>query len=261
MSPVARVGRGRAIAIAICAAVIGVLSYVLGVGSTTGQQAEASVLDAASFTMDPPAPLNLVSVPSVALALVLIGGLTIAAHGFRRALVIVLAAGLAIFASQLLKQQLLTRPGLFEFDAPNTFPSGHMTVFTALLAAVIWAVPARVRSLVALLGALVVGAAAWQLLAFGWHRPSDVLGAQALVLFMFALLTVLHPPRIGATAALGTTVRVLLTALGVIAVLIALAIAAVAAADSASSLLLIAGELGVVGTGLLTTRCLLTLAG
>ena len=54
MTDVARVSRGRAIAIAICAAVIGVLSYVLGVGSTTGQQAEASVLDAATFTMDPP---------------------------------------------------------------------------------------------------------------------------------------------------------------------------------------------------------------
>lgn len=261
MISVARVGRGRAIAIAICAAAIGVLSYILGVGSTTGQQAEASVLDAATFTMDPPAPLNLVSVPSVALALALIGGLTIAVHGFRRAFVIVLAAGLAILASQLLKQQLLTRPGLFEFDAPNTFPSGHMTVFMALLAAVIWAVPARARSMVGFFGALVVGAAAWQLLAFGWHRPSDVLGAQALVLFMFALLTVLHPPRVGAPPAMGTTVRVLLTVLGVIAILVAIAVAAYAALDSASSLLLIAGELGVFGTGLITTRCLLVLAG
>ncbi|WP_244301029.1 hypothetical protein [Leucobacter insecticola] len=129
---------------------VGVGSYVLGVQSALGQQAEASVLDAARFTTDPPAPLNLVSVPSVAFSLLAVSALAWWVHGFRRGIGVLTVSLCVLAASQLLKLRLLTRPGLFELDAPNTFPSGHMTFFAVLVAALIWAVPAKMRGLVML---------------------------------------------------------------------------------------------------------------
>jgi len=73
------------------------------------------------------------------------------------------------------------RPELLDLDAQNTFPSGHMAVFAVLVAALLWAVPRTARAVLAVLGAGLLGVVSWQLLEFGWHRPSDLLGAQALV--------------------------------------------------------------------------------
>ncbi|MGO3146839.1 MAG: phosphatase PAP2 family protein [Leucobacter sp.] len=178
--------------------IIGVGAYVLGVLSTTGQWVEENALSASHFNTDPPAPLSLVSTPTIALALVVLGLIALWAHGVMRALIVVLVPVGAIVASQLLKSEVLWRPDLMSLAAENSFPSGHMTVFASLVAATVFAVTRHLRAIVALAGAVLLSVVSWQLLTYGWHRPSDVLGALAIGAASFAavtLITPLHPAR------------------------------------------------------------------
>ena len=256
----ARPGRGRATTAAIVALAVGGLSYAIGVLSGIGQRAEASVLSAAEFTTNPPPPLNLVSIPSVTLVLALIGGLALAVHGIARAAIVVLVPLVTIVASQLLKQQFLQRPGLFELDAANTFPSGHMTVFTVIVGAIIWAVPARGRAVVSLLGAGLLAIVAWQLIAFGWHRPSDVLGSLALGIFAFAMLSIFSPGKVAAPAAFAVPTTITLTLGGFSLVVTGIVISALSFWLEHSDLMLFGGELALSGAAFLSTRILLGLA-
>lgn len=260
MSSVSRGGRRRALWFILFWTVVGVASFVLGVQNAIGQRAEATVLDAAEFTTNPPPPLNLVSIPAIAIALVAFGLLALWAHGIQRALVVTLVPAAAIAASQLLKIHVLTRPQLFEFDAANTFPSGHMTVFTALTAALIWAAPARIRAVVTVAGAALLAAVSWQLLAYGWHRPSDILGALALGVVAFALASLIRPARARGSVALGSGVSIGLSVVGWILVAGALGIAALAALRSDADLMLGAGELGGAGASALAARSVLLLS-
>lgn len=253
-------GRRRALWYTIFWTAVGVGSYVLGVLNPVGQRAEESVLNAAEFTTNPPAPLNLVSIPSVAVALIAVGLIALFVHGLQRSLVVTLVPAGAIAASQLLKLQLLTRPELFELDAPNTFPSGHMTVFTALTAALIWAVPAQMRALLAVAGAALLGAVSWQLLAYGWHRPSDIFGGIALGTVVFAIAGLVRPARSRGTAILARTVTVGLAIVGWVLVAAALVLAGIAVARSSPELMLSSGEFGGAGAAALAARALVLLS-
>nr|WP_272928713.1 phosphatase PAP2 family protein [Leucobacter luti] len=173
---------------------------------------------------------------------------------------VVLLPAAAIATSQLLKLHLLTRPELFELDAPNTFPSGHMTVFTALTAALIWAVPAGIRALVAVAGTVLLGVVSWQLLAYGWHRPSDVFGALALGVVAFALAGLARPARVRGAVVLGSTISIGLALVGWIVVFGALILAGVAALRGNADLMLTAAEFGGVGASALASRALLLLS-
>ena len=252
--------RRRALWFTIFWAALGVGSYVLGVRNELGQRAEESVLDAAEFTTSPPPPLNLVSIPSVAIALAIVGVIALAVHGVRRAAVVTLVPAVAIAASQLLKQQLLTRPALFELDLPNTFPSGHMTVFMTVMAGLIWAVPARGRALVALGSTVLLGAVGWQLLAFGWHRPSDGFGGVALGALAFSLVCLLKPVSASGPAMLGRLVSVGLALSGWILLGGACVLALAAWMGDSPALMLSAGQFGSVGLSALASRSLLLLS-
>lgn len=253
-------GRRRALWFVIFWAAVGVGSYVLGVQNELGQRAEDSVLDAAAFTTSPPPPLNLVSIPSVIVALVIVGVIALAVHGVRRAFVVTAVPALAIIASQLLKQQLLSRPALFALDLPNTFPSGHITVFTVLTAALIWAVPARGRAAVTLGAAALLGVAGWQLLAYGWHRPSDVFGGVALGALAFSLACLIKPVSSSGSAVLGRTISVALAMCGWVLMGGAGVLAAMAWAGQSPALMLSAGEFGSLGVSALASRTLLLLS-
>ena len=252
-------GRGRAVWFLIFWAAVGVASYVLGVRNAVGQRAEESVLDAAEFTFTPPPPLNLVSIPTVAIALVIVGLIAWVSHGFRRALVVTAIPAVAILAAQLLKLRLLTRPELFELDAANTFPSGHMTVFAAITSALIWAVPSRVRAFVVLGGAVLIAAVGWQLLAYGWHRPSDVYGGIALAVAAFAFAALIRSPTSRGGTVLGRSTAVGLAIVGWVCVAGAAVLVGVAVASDNSALMLSAGEFGGVGAGALAARTMLLL--
>jgi membrane-associated phospholipid phosphatase len=70
---------------------------------------------------------------------------------------------------------------------PNSWPSGHATAAMSLTLALVLAVPARRRPLVAALGAVFVVAVCYSFLTLSWHYPSDVLGGY-LVAVMWAQL-------------------------------------------------------------------------
>lgn len=262
------VGRGRALVYALVALAIGGVSYAIGVGSLLGQRAEASVLDASEFTFDPPAPLSLVSPWSVIAAILVLAVIAWIAHGFGRALWLLVFSVGAIAVSQLLKQRVLSRPDLFDLDAPNTFPSGHMTVFAVIAGGLIWASSGRWRGLAALLGAILMGTVSWQLLEYGWHRPSDVIGAQALGVLAFALAAVLRLPRGAPTAHLPGSVSnavnrilgVILTVCGIALVIGGILLALVAVSSRSDGLILAAGQIALVGTSALATRMYVALS-
>lgn len=249
--------RIRALLAALFWIAVGVVSYVLGVQSTLGQRAEENVLDAAEFTTAPPPPLNLVSPLSVLVALAVIALIALAAYGWKRALGVVLVAGVTITASQLLKLWMLPRPVLLEYDAPNTFPSGHMTTFAVLVAALIWAVPRGVRPFAAIGGTALLCIVAWQLLAYGWHRPSDVYGAIALGALAFSAAVFLRPLTAGRPNGRGTSLILFMSALALLLVAAAILIAAVVSSDSA--MLLISGQIGACGASALACRTMLNL--
>ena len=57
-----------------------------------------------------------------------------------------------------------------------SWPSGHATAALALVLCAVLVAPARLRPLVAVLGALFAAAVGVALLILAWHMPSDVLG-------------------------------------------------------------------------------------
>lgn len=256
--------RLRALLYALFALLVGGLAYFLGVGSFLGQRAEASVLDASAFEPDPAGPLRLVTTPNVLIALGIIGIIALWVHGILRTVSILGVSALAIIASQLLKERWLDRPQLLEFDAANTFPSGHMTVYAVLVGALIWALPAGARWLVMPISALLLCVVSWQLLEYGWHRPSDLLGALALALFAFAVAAWIGPRaskrsrrRSGAAVSAATRiVSIVLTIAGVALVLGSLVLAAVAASSHSDALMLNSGEIALFGASVLTVRTL-----
>lgn len=255
--------RLRAMIWALFALVVGGLAYVIAVGSVIGQRAEESVLDASEFTTNPPAPLSLVSTPSIVVALIVIALIALWVHGIGRTLSILAASVIALVASQLLKETWLERPDLLDFASANTFPSGHMTVFAVVAAGVIWAVPRSAQIVVATVAALVLGAVSWQLLEFGWHRPSDLIGALALTLLSFALLAGIGPRRskqsragMGARKLAGANraFAAVLSIAGAIVVLGGLALVAAAVWLHSDALMLNAWEIVLIGASVLTAR-------
>ncbi len=264
----AGISRGRALVVAVIAAALGGVSFAVGVGSALGQRAERSILDAAEFTADPPAPLGLVSVWTVGGSIIVLMLLAWALHGFGRGLWFAVFASAAIVVSQLLKQRVLTRPELFDFDAPNTFPSGHMTVFTVLAGGLVWACTPRWRGIVGILAGALMAVVSWQLLAFGWHRPSDIVGALSLGVLALALAAVLRlpegdraaRPQSAATATLNAIIGPIITLTGVALVLGAVIVSLWAASSRSDEQLLFAGQVGLVGASALTARTFMALA-
>jgi membrane-associated phospholipid phosphatase len=107
----------------------------------------------------------------------------------RVALAVVAVMALAPFSADLLKP-LLAHPHLragAKLIGPGSWPSGHSTAAAVLALSAVLVAPARLRPLVAIVGAafaLAVGAA---LLIHGWHMPSDVLGGYLLALLWMSL--------------------------------------------------------------------------
>lgn len=260
--------RTRALLYAIFALVVGGGAYFLGVGSFLGQRAEASVLDASAFDADPAGPLRLVSSTNLILALVVLGGIALWVHGVARMLAILVASSVGIVASQVLKEKWLERPELLELDAANTFPSGHMTVFTVLVGALIWALPVGARGIIMLCSAVLLGVVSWQLLEYGWHRPSDLIGAQALTIFVYSIASSIGPrgtrrmaKRTGAVLMVAHRLTsIILTIAGFALILGSLVLIAIASVTRSDALLLNSGEIALMGVGALTVRTLAKLS-
>lgn len=239
-----RGSRVRALWTTVIALIVGTTAYVLAVLNETGQRLEASVLSAASFDYTPAGPLMLVSNTSVIIALIVAVILALIRWGMGRAVVVFVAPALALLLSQVLKLAVLERPPLWEVDAVNTFPSGHVTVYAVLIGALIWAVPPSFRGFMSVFGTALLGLVTLQILAYGWHRPSDVVGAIALTLASFGLVAWVAPLReksIGAKVQPRLS-RKLLKLLVVLGVAVAAVAAFVGLVTDNGSAWLVAGE-------------------
>jgi hypothetical protein len=88
----------------------------------------------------------------------------------------------------------LPRPGLvpgWQDSAGNSYPSGHTATAMAVMFALILVAPYRIRGLVAFcLAALATEIGALTIIA-RWHRPSDTLGADLLVLCYASVILLL----------------------------------------------------------------------
>jgi membrane-associated phospholipid phosphatase len=100
----------------------------------------------------------------------------------RVALAVVAVLGLAPLSAETLKplfaHEHATVGGVH--IGPASWPSGHATAALALVLCVVLVAPARLRPLVAVLGALFAAAVGVALLILAWHMPSDVLGGYLL---------------------------------------------------------------------------------
>ena len=67
-----------------------------------------------------------------------------------------------------------------KFEGLKTFPSGHATIATGFVIALIFVSSPRWRPTLALAGAVWISLVCSGTLAAGWHRPSDAVGGVAL---------------------------------------------------------------------------------
>lgn len=184
--PARRAALGRVCAAVVCAAVVLVL-YQFFVASGSGQQLDASgassvtddhgVLTAWGSTL-----LDLVTVPVLVGALVVAVLIALLRRRPASAVVAVALMALANVSTQALKHVLFDRPDLgITYDLANSFPSGHTTAATTLVAVFVLVTAPRWRPLVLVVGGAGAALAGWATLTNGWHRPSDVLAAFAVV--------------------------------------------------------------------------------
>jgi membrane-associated phospholipid phosphatase len=73
------------------------------------------------------------------------------------------------------------------FIGPASWPSGHSTAALALVLSAVVVAPARLRALVASVGALFALAVGCSLLILAWHMPSDVVGGYLVATLWTAL--------------------------------------------------------------------------
>jgi membrane-associated phospholipid phosphatase len=171
-------------AVAVLAVVLGaaavVGAYVLAVLDPAGRALDDAVLRAATsvgLRGEGLTLLELVGVPTVALAVVVLAGIAVArGRGGRAVGVVALVLG-AQLVTQLLKAGL-ARPD--SVDA-NSLPSGHVTLVASLGLALVLVVPRLLRPLAALAAVAVTAVAGVATMVAGWHRPSDVVAAVGVV--------------------------------------------------------------------------------
>ena len=137
--------------------------------------------------------LRIVSGGTLALAMALVAVVATLRGRPRLALIAAASVGAAVLTTEVLKLVILERPDLVPSglsDAGNSYPSGHTTVGMSVCLAALLVVPARLR-IVTALGAGAVGAAfGIAVVAAGWHRPSDAVGAYLVCLSVAALAAI-----------------------------------------------------------------------
>jgi len=133
-------------------------------------------------------------------------GLALARRRPRVALMIGVIVFGANATTQLLKPLLAEPRFVLSGQTPigaASWPSGHATAAMSLALCAVLAAPARLRPVMAALGAVFAVAVSYSFLTLGWHYPSDVLGgflvaAAWALLGLGALLAVdaRHPRRV-----------------------------------------------------------------
>lgn len=183
-----RAAAARAMFVAVVCVAVVVAAYAVFVRTEQGQRLDQLAMD---HLEDPTQTgstvstlLRGVTVGSVA---ILLGLCVVVAFARRRwalaSAAVLLVAG-ANLTTQLLKEEILTRPfyGFGLGNPNNSLPSGHMTVVASLVLAALLVVPHAARWLVGLGGSLAVAVTGVGTIVANWHRPSDVVAALAVTL-------------------------------------------------------------------------------
>jgi hypothetical protein len=193
-SPMRRVVRGVVAAWLLVVALVQVLGLVLVwwifIRTPHGQVLDASVLRAAGIGRSQVADLvdtllDGVSLASLIAATIAIGFIAVVRRRYRLAVVATLLIVGATATSRVLKTVVIDRPDLgiagTNIGAPNSLPSGHVTVAAAVTVAAVLVVPPRLCSLTAVVGTVYTALIGIATLSAGWHRPSDALAALLIV--------------------------------------------------------------------------------
>jgi membrane-associated phospholipid phosphatase len=160
-----------------------VVTYLLFVRTYHGQKLDQGAFDGRALAdgrarIAADHLLTTISVASLALALLVL----MAQAALRKRVGLSLVAGAvivgAVLTTEVLKHWLLERPDLLARTLyRNSFPSGHATVAFSVGVAATLVVPPRLRRPTAALAVLYAGGIGVAVIAAGWHRPSDVVGA------------------------------------------------------------------------------------
>jgi hypothetical protein len=174
--------------LASLAAIAGLMgTYLFFVRTTTGQYIDESALVEATeiYGAAGKASLRFLDFLPVLSAGLAVGALGYAALVRRRwaasALALAAAVG-ANIATQVLKNEFLTRPyrGI-ETYTENSLPSGHTTLAASAAAAVFLVASPRWRPLAAFAGGTYAVATGASTLVNQWHRPADIVAAYLVV--------------------------------------------------------------------------------
>ena len=173
-----------------------VLAYVVFVLTSFGQLVDDELLEvfrAEKLTRTALTnALHLINVVTIALAGVVIVAISAARHRLVIGIAGVFAFGIAVVAAEMFKLILPRPEHQPELDEAlgrvgiDTYPSGHSTIITAGVIALLWAW-GTVNRAVWLLGAAVIVVVVSATVISGWHRPSDGIGGISLAVAVMAL--------------------------------------------------------------------------
>ena len=182
-----------ALAVAAVAAVSVAVWYVVFVRTRWGQELDDLAFEgrravSAATTQRTDRMLHAVTESSLFL---LGGAIVLLALAQRRVRVAVVAGACmscAVVTTEILKLRLLDRPsfGGVQGISHNSYPSGHATIGMVLSLGLVMVAAPSWRRPATLVAALVATAFGTAVLASGWHRPSDSLGAAGVALAWFA---------------------------------------------------------------------------
>lgn len=119
--------------------------------------------------------LNRVSIPVIVVGMLVAVALALLRRRPELGIAAVLVIGGANVTTQLGKAFLPRRD--FGIGAENTLPSGHMTVITSLVLALVIVLPRLLRVPAVVVGTFVATTGGAAIVILRWHRPSDVVAA------------------------------------------------------------------------------------
>ncbi len=189
-SVVRDVARRASGGVVVCGAAL-IFGYWLFVQTRTGQQIDDLAYDGRLALGNRFERLDDALLDEISIAVVAVAALVLVAAGVVRGcrwrgLLAAAAFGGAIVAAELLKH-VLVRPVLYADPGVashtlglETYPSGHTTISTSFVLAVLLVCPSRARPWLAVIAGAISASYATGVLFAGWHRPSDALGGLAL---------------------------------------------------------------------------------
>lgn len=128
--------------------------------------------------------LNAISALWLAVATAVVGFIALIRRRIAVASGVILLVAGANLTTQVLKQ-VISRPDLGvdpeRLAAGNSLPSGHTTVAASVAVALLLVLPARLRGVGAIAGAVFTSVVGVATLSAGWHRPSDAVAAVLVV--------------------------------------------------------------------------------